>query len=787
MHEPELGGARCAQACTIMATAMLADRGARLYGSYELTYLANRPADHALDKRFDFRVDGFDDVQTMRVLNECDCRTTAASFAEVIGSTTGGPGMPASGSWSAKLAERLVEAYVLARLPITMFVDPVKWNPDGYRDEDLDEDGHAVTIIGFREKACNAEEIPSWKDAPNELQPTLLTDLIVHDPSLRPFVIVPTDYAFWASTEFQRDDEDNADGVLNLMFVADESIKVHAIERFKELCNQMHAAGGLIDAHVSQYLIKKDEDLRFSLIHRDDVERTYFESLSQIYLTPGADHDQAEEELKRVREEIQEEFPYLLKKQWYWAIGGYRDGELKTLWLCNTKRDSSALDQKGLSPWEWRFDVNDRVAEDGDGIRLMRTDFSNIALARTANRPPVKEKQEPYLELRQQRYFDEPLVPSVITSSSDRPLQSFINEVVAIDRSHVFDLFVLRSRDMEMMADSQHPLLDPENPKEPLPLEKVDEYCAADILATEGNVQRVAGWVAEQFSGPEPLQIAAFATYFPQIVNRSKQGPKYAWVEDEKKWTRTYRETAIAALANTVCLGIELKRKRLKRAEGTEEPLCSDVIIEMVCGSILDTETDSPQITADSDQAKMEFLLESLVKVVEAVKNKRDEDGQAIYADEPWVLALEFEPGETYVLGTPKRLKNLIAMLPEYPELEGHVGLNVDIAHMRMAGIKASDLRDWGCEDWIVHAHIADHPGMHTRDQCIGDWTAVDRIGTEEYEFLTLLAEIKETREGGLPFSNTVALELEGCGRIGWVHNSLTKIRQMCETVRHFG
>ena len=118
--------------------------------------------------------------------------------------------------------------------------------------------------------------------------------------------------------------------------------------------------------------------------------------------------------------------------------------------------------------------------------------------------------------------------------------------------------------------------------------------------------------------------------------------------------------------------------------------------------------------------------------------------------------------------------------------LRPHVGLNVDIAHMRIAGVKAKDLHP--IRDWIVHAHICDHPGMHTRDQVVGTWTPVERYESEFYPYLRLLAEIdpQSPERAGRPFTGAVALELEGCGRINWIHQSLVAMKRMIEVVKHY-
>jgi hypothetical protein len=113
--------------------------------------------------------------------------------------------------------------------------------------------------------------------------------------------------------------------------------------------------------------------------------------------------------------------------------------------------------------------------------------------------------------------------------------------------------------------------------------------------------------------------------------------------------------------------------------------------------------------------------------------------------------------------------------------LAKHVGLNVDIAHMRIARIKAADLRPF--VDRIVHAHISDHPGMHTHDQIVGSWTnpGLRKGGYSEYLDLLLnrahSASGQEDSGNSVPFSGAVAVELEGSDRMFWIHDSLARLK----------
>jgi hypothetical protein len=780
MHEPKLGGACCGQACVIMATGILADRGAQLHGSYELTYLAKSPPESG---RNEFDISGLNFQETVHVLNDPRCRTTAVEFRPR------GEGLSADFDpndavryWR-YLGERLIEAYVMARFPIILFVDASTWNDAfkqlGNNDAAEQPGNHAVVVVGFR-RTGEPEEVASTPGIPQQFRPDVLSDLIVHDPSLKPYAIWPTDACFFASTQFKEKSNEPASGHLNMVFVADHRIKVHAFQRFRELCECVDPLRGRDDSQLAlEYWTREDRDLRFALLHRDDVESTYFYSKDHLY---GGDKALADRQLKRTRRRIRDNFPTALVNGWYWAIAGYQGAKLRTLWLCNTQRAGRDL------PWEWRFDVDDNGRHlgnvgNGEGVHLSHTDkdFCLVAIARQAERlqedSDRREKQA--LEAAKPTGEHAPttdvgdfeLTPSVITSSSDRALGAFIDEVGAIDRVNTLDLFLLRQRDILDMTAPQPRLLDPADPQRLLTREKVDLYSSADLMAVDGNVSRVQEWIAREFQERPAAKISAFATYFPQIVNESERRPSYALDENDE---RTLRDVSIEALANTVCLGLELKE---------EDLWLSDVIVEMVCGSKLDEGESRTRVKVADDDKKIQFLLRSLTQVVKKVHQRRGREGES------WALGLETEPGDTYVLRDHQQLGRLVAMLDQEDEfalLRSHVGLNVDIAHMRMAGVPAGWIRK-NASHLVVHAHITDHPLMHTRDQRIGGWMPVDRFDAEEYEFLFELAGIGSARgAGGLPFSGCIALELEGCGRISWIHSSLNALRQMCEAVKNY-
>ena len=109
------------------------------------------------------------------------------------------------------------------------------------------------------------------------------------------------------------------------------------------------------------------------------------------------------------------------------------------------------------------------------------------------------------------------------------------------------------------------------------------------------------------------------------------------------------------------------------------------------------------------------------------------------------------------------------------PPLSGYVGLNLDIAHLLSAGVSANEIEN--LKDAIVHAHISDLPGIHSRDQVPATFTFPKY---EQYEspdqgaayapYISLLRRCPGTQTEIRPgFSGVCALELEGCGadRVG--------------------
>ena len=342
------------------------------------------------------------------------------------------------------------------------------------------------------------------------------------------------------------------------------------------------------------------------------------------------------------------------------------------------------------------------------------------------------------------------LFPAVMTSSSDRQYEDLFDEVRDVSGVDQFDLMIARRTDLEQLGILK---------TRGIPFGRM-----AEIVADPGCFDKIREWLISE-TDRDDIRVPALATYFPGIT---------AECPNE-------RRTAVQALANAVRLAIDLtKRRRRVRDERRME----HAIVEIVCGTIVDPGPDgraSDRRVVSHQDHKLDLLCLSLTDVINEVG-----------AQEAFTFALELEPGEIYVLNDVDSIRKLVGRVTgRIPiNLEGadavllrrHVGLNLDIAHMRIARISADQLEEFAPR--IVHAHISDHPAMHTHDQIVGSWTNPGRVRGGYIEYLDLLLHRAraarcrdETLGESLPFSGAVAVELEGCCRIFWIHDSLARLK----------
>jgi len=341
------------------------------------------------------------------------------------------------------------------------------------------------------------------------------------------------------------------------------------------------------------------------------------------------------------------------------------------------------------------------------------------------------------------------LFPAVMTSSSERECEDLFSEVRQISNVDRFDLMVARRTDLRRLGILSG---------------KTNQFeRMTQIIADLDCFQKVRDWLISE-TDQYDIRVPALATYYPGVTAASDGD----------------RTSAVHALANAVGLAIDLTQR--PRRTAADERRMEHAIVEIVCGTVIDPGPQgptNPQRLVYHQDYKLDLLCRSLTEVIEKVGNSA-----------AFTLALEVEPGETYVLNSLDSLDKIVRRLngdirverANADWLREHVGLNLDIAHMRIAGIKAEDLRPFA--DRIVHAHISDHPGMHTHDQTVGSWTHPGRLKGGYRDYLDLLLDRAESARyqqqnnvKSLPFSGAVAVELEGSNRIFSIHDSLARLK----------
>ena len=332
MHDPEAGGAHCAQACVIMALAMLADRGAKVLGSYDLTCLGKDPIkprseDGACLERQDgyadaFAVDGLNADEIVRLLRRHECHTSV-------------DGLRAKFTLSNfRECKRLIEAYVAARCPVIMLVDTAEW---WEREQSV---GHAVLIVGVRRGRGAATKSPP---------PGEVSELIVHDPGDKPFVVRPIRDGLRASLAFAKSPKHKEK--FHLIFVAEARIKQHASHCLRAIENRDQD-------RWEKYCAVPDSsstaDYRIALLHCSEVVRRYTDpshDIAWIYRRSKVPEDQLKpSELAMMRRfEKLRGVVATLPSGLCWCIAGYEGHELEVLWLFNAEREPSG---------EWDYRVN---------------------------------------------------------------------------------------------------------------------------------------------------------------------------------------------------------------------------------------------------------------------------------------------------------------------------------------------------------------------------------------------------------------------------------------------
>lgn len=551
-------------------------------------------------------------------------------------------------------------------------------------------------------------------------RPDAEATLYVHDPGSQPYAQRSVSTCFGAARKYVETGVAAASAVqgddrINLILLADESVQ---LDPAKCAARLMHAEPKFGDYAGSATIdgpdgLPDDYDLRVRLLDESQVASM---------LSP-------KQQAARVQP-----LP-TLPKAVYWVFAGYRGGGAQAIWAFD------ATVQNGDCQW-WRF----LPEEDHAGwCKMSMKGFEAIRLYRddgaAASSVPVSAGADGGQVLR----------VSAMTSSSDLSIREIASRMAGTGHDPCLDLMLLRDRDMLDLDDSR--------------------VTATEYLANPKSVDDVSDWLVSELQSADegagrPVSVAAFASYFPNIAS----------VHKEK------RDQSIQAMVNAVQIARTVTGRRNPGATA---------VVEAVCGSRFDTvhpkrgdaETRTFLI-ASNGLGALGRLVASLKTVTESLKNSdKFAGGEA----PKYRIALELEPGLTYSLHDALGLEMLGNLLMK-AHLIPNVGINLDIAHMRIADVSAKvfDVEITATHpgqepvrlrDLILHAHIADHPFLHTRDQSLGTWTHVGQR-SPYLPYLRLLAGCGARTDGG-GFTRAVAVELEGCDRLPWLLGSLTSLKHL--------
>ena len=389
---------------------------------------------------------------------------------------------------------------------------------------------------------------------------------------------------------------------------------------------------------------------------------------------------------------------------------------------------------------------------------------------------------------------DHMLTPSLITSSSTLSLSNLMDEVGRHHPDTLLELFLLRDNDIDECFEAD-----------------MSEATLASIVASGTFVEDFMKWIMKLVGSknwrrnrhgivslvdwvtnlgrvrePRSYWFSGIATYFPGIVVCDGAG------HDD---SRQLRKDSIAALVNAIRIAC-----RLYNANWMQQP-----VVEMVCGTVLDfcscmqcqkmqadirdrrqaMKQDSMQCFLVGNRSKkLDVLLDNLVEVCTTAEQHEECVGR------PWSLALELEPGITYLLNGEASLEMLHQKLKKRGRasskdaiLKRHVGLNLDVAHYSIAGVPVGIIEK--LRSIIIHGHICDTPGMHTRDLPVGKWTSASDPSSATRQMLEILSsEAQKQRSRSMPsMSRCVSLELEGCGRLDWVQQGLSNLSYLLRAI----
>ncbi len=745
MADSRTGGAVCAQACAIMALGLLSDRGARPIGSHNITFLGRRRVSHspatrtplcaAANVRYSpaayYDVGGLNPASIRNVLNSRDANgeSRCRVSADLIH-------YPAPGRLPDRLITRLLECHIDARFPVILAVHADTWNAAEIRDEKLKaagpEVGHAVVAAGYRRTGIGPDDLA----------------FLIHDPSSRPFVqrarksVIDALRAYASATR--------PAGEVFMVPVADHRVRTHLHACVAWLRGPdgraFHADPAVnrpdLSAALEGYLTSPEHELKLAL-----VERNYTGPLFQ----PTIDRS-CQGNLARAVGGVAE-------SRRLWCVIGMRANQFRHLWLFDAERDTHVP----------------RLVLEVNGYQV-----ETLYRAAEATDPPDEPADAPPATPITRQPLDPPLPPievSVLSSCSTRRLCELLTDVATATGSTLFDLMALREVDVREITSPTPwppPVFTQSGRR---PANELTRYLGIrDPAGTDGTDVDIAAWMAGQLGRADQLlghpadrkcRVAALATYLP-------------WLSAVD--TRL-RNEAVRALTNAVLVACRLHRGgRMTHA-----------VVETTCGTCHDPcwcthchATPYGRCHVSPPTVKRRILLDSLSRVVNAVRATP----VSAAVDHRFYIALEYEPGVSYNLNSLDALDFIFDGVDARPELVDHVGVNLDIAHMRIDRVSAADLATFAHR--ILHSHVADHPELlHTRDLPPGLVTPALTTDSPYFDYFQLLSRrLADTRKpgyDGLPFTGACAIELEGVDRTDYVYHGIPTTRHVAVAASRWG
>jgi hypothetical protein len=756
MQDEKTAGAVCAHMCLVMGLSMLADRGAKVCGSHTLTYrsIAKMPAKDEKTKRAenkDCDIHLLDDNETYympRGLTPYECEAGLLGTPEHPGCVSPGLFMRQQG-WakSDRLVLRVLRANLDARFPVILFVDGYPWSENSkdwetYGKPHPDPTGtattaHAVLAVGY---------LPTGP-GPDQLS------LVVHDPARQPYLVRSARNALqsmWNYPFYGPSGEVLRNEYLSMLAIADDAIQTHAGQCLQYLMEQ-DEYGRPASSSARQHFHAK----RFA--HYLEPEHASTRDVMIELARPDEffQKPSISQRFARTPDTLESAKRFLKPHHRYWFIYGQSDAATHgDFWAFDAQRGG------GFCYPDLHADTKCGLADSGDPT--MAAAWRRLY----PNRPADRQPREPHRIERQTAARPQPLIrPAAMSSSSSRPLAELFAELSIIANVQDMDLLLLRDTDIEMLARNQQ--------------RKDWKINATDLLSVQVDGpppwKIVATWIHEQYRIAEswlvgrtvsPVKVSALATYFPDISSHNPDK----------------RKRAIEALTQCLHIGFQLA------SDGIIPP-DQPIVLEVVCGPVTEACTcttcrSTPYTSICStinDDRKLNLLLTGLQETVRKFEAEK-EQAHPTQLDRQYTIALEIEPGETYFLNSFKRMKSVFDTVKTigYKLLRDKISLNLDIAHMLIAGITAEQLRE--LEPWISHAHIADHPGVHTRDLSLGSFTSTYNEYSPYLPYIALLKRRAGERLARVPFSRIIAIELEGCNRMEWIHRSIPTLRQLMES-----